>query len=155
MAQQSTAIASTVRPDAPPRRVIATFDDYADAERAVDYLADQQFRVNRLSIVGRDPKLVERVTGHINCGLAALRGATPGGLVGALISWIFSIFGWIQPMIAGLVLAFYGLIFGAVVGALIGILVSGMQRGRRDFATVTTLQPRHFDIVAGVDVGAA
>jgi ABC-type lipoprotein release transport system permease subunit len=58
-------------------------------------------------------------------------------------------------MIAGLVLAFYGLIFGAVVGALIGIFVSGMQRGRRDFATVTTLQPRHFDIVAGVDVGAA
>jgi hypothetical protein len=27
-----------------------------------------------------------------------------------------------------------------------------MQRGRHDFATVTTLQPRHFDIVADVEV---
>jgi hypothetical protein len=27
-----------------------------------------------------------------------------------------------------------------------------MQRGRRDFATVTTLQPEHFDIVADAEV---
>jgi hypothetical protein len=33
------------------------------------------------------------------------------------------------------------------------MLLYAMQRGRRDFATVTTLQPRHYDIVA--DVGVA
>jgi hypothetical protein len=153
MVQQHTAMASAVRPDAPARQAIATFDNYADAERAVDYLADQQFPVNRLAIVGRDLELVEQVTGHMNYGLAALRGATSGGLVGALIGWIFGVFSWIHPLIAGLVLAFYGLIFGAVVGALIGMLLYAMQRGRRDFATVTTLQPRHYDIVA--DVGVA
>jgi len=33
---QHTAMASAVRPDAPARQAIATFDNYADAERAVD-----------------------------------------------------------------------------------------------------------------------
>jgi hypothetical protein len=73
--------------------------------------------------------------------------------VGALIGWVFGIFSWIQPLIAGLVLAFYGLLFGAALGALIGLLLYAMRRGRRDFATVTTLEPRQFDIVA--DVGVA
>jgi heat induced stress protein YflT len=153
MAQNPTAVASAVRPNEPARQAIATFDNYADAERAVDYLADRHFEVNRLAIVGRDLQLVEQVTGRMNYGLAALRGAASGGLVGALIGWIFGIFTWIQPLIAGLVLAFYGLIFGAVLGALIGVLLYAMQHGRRDFATFTTLQPRYFDIVA--DIGVA
>ena len=137
-----------------PRQVIATFDNYADAERTVDYLVDRHFEVNQLSIVGRDLELVERVTGKMNYGVAALRGATSGGLVGALIGWLFGLFSWIQPLIAGLVLAFYGLLLGAALGALIGLLMYAMQHGRRDFATVTTLQPRHFDIVADVGVAA-
>jgi hypothetical protein len=51
------------------------------------------------------------------------------------------------------VLAFYGLLLGAALGALVGLLMYAMQHGRRDFATVTSLQPRYFDIVA--DVGVA
>jgi hypothetical protein len=56
-------------------------------------------------------------------------------------------------LIAGLVLAFYGLLLGAALGALVGLLMYAMQHGRRDFSTVTSLQPRYFDIVA--DVGVA
>jgi hypothetical protein len=152
MSEHSTVVGSAVRPNQPTRQVIASFDNYADAERTVDYLVDRHFAVNRLSIVGRDLQLVERVTGQMNYGVAALRGATSGGLVGALIGWIFGLFSWIQPLIAGLVLAFYGLLFGAALGALIGLLLYAMQRGRRDFATVTTLQPEHFDIVADAEV---
>jgi hypothetical protein len=154
MAVHSTVETSAVRPNEPSRRVIATFDNYADAERTVDYLVDRHFEVNQLSIVGRDLELVERVTGKMSYGVAALRGATSGGLVGALIGWLFGLFSWIQPLIAGLVLAFYGLLLGAALGALIGLLMYAMQHGRRDFATVTTLQPRHFDIVADVGVAA-
>lgn len=153
MTQNPTAVASAVRRNEPARQVIASFDSYADAERAVDYLVDRQFGVNRLAIVGRDLQLVEQVTGRMTYGLAALRGAVSGGLVGALIGWVFGIFSWIHPLIASAVLAFYGLIFGAVVGALIGLLMFTTQHGRRDFATITTLQPTHFDIVA--DVGVA
>ena len=108
--------------------------------------------MNRVAIVGRDLELVEQVTGRLNYGIAALRGAGAGALTGALIGWIFGIFSWIQPLIAGLVLALYGLVFGAIVGALTGLLFYALQRGQRDFTAVRALQPRHYDIVADVAV---
>ncbi|MGZ4563581.1 MAG: general stress protein [Mycobacterium sp.] len=121
-------------------------------ERVVDYLADQRFEVDWGAIVGRDLQLVEQVTDRMNYGWAAPRGAGLGGLVGALIGWIFGLLNWLQPLIAGLVPACYGLIFGAVVGALVGLLLYALQRGRRDFSAVTSLQPRQYDIVADVAV---
>ena len=154
MAQNHTEAGTAVQPNGTPQQVIATFDNYADAERTVDYLVDRHFEVNQLSIVGRDLELVEKVTGKMSYGVAALRGASSGGLVGALIGWLFGLFSWIQPLIAGLVLALDGLILGAALGALVGLLMYAMQHGRREFATVTTLQPRFFDVVADVGVAA-
>jgi heat induced stress protein YflT len=152
MADTTHAVApDALRPGEPARRVIATFDNYADAERAVDYLVDQHFDVQRVTVVGRDLELVEQVTGRMNYGWAALRGAAAGALTGALIGWIFGLFNWWYPLIAGLVLACYGAIFGAVVGALTGLVMYAFQAGRRDFTAVRSLQPRHFDVVVDVD----
>jgi hypothetical protein len=152
MALHSTIPMSAVRPNEPARQVVATFDNYADAERAVDYLSDQRFEVSRVAIVGRELEYVEQVLGRLNYGGAALRGAGSGALVGALIGWIFGIFNWIQPLTTGLVLAVYGLIFGAVVGALFGLLAHALQRGRRDFHSVRGLRPQYYDVVADVAV---
>jgi hypothetical protein len=148
MSSHSTVATSAVRRNEPARQVIATFDDYAAAERAVDYLADQEFEVTRVAIVGRDLELVEQVTGPMNYGWAALRGACAGGLTGALIGWIFGLLNWVNPLIAGIVLACYGLAFGAVVGALVGLLLYALQRGRHNFRAVSSLQPKHYDLVA-------
>ncbi len=79
---------STIRPNQPARPAMATFDNYADAESAGDYLSDQYFAVDNLAIVGRDIELVEQVVGRSNYGRAALRGAAAGGLTGALFGWI-------------------------------------------------------------------
>jgi hypothetical protein len=152
MAEHSTVATSAVRPNQPARQVIATFDNYADAERAVDYLSDQRFEVNRVAIVGRDLEYVEQVLGRLNYGGAALRGAGSGALVGALIGWIFGLFNWIEPLTSGLVLAAYGLIFGVIVGALIGLLMYALQGGRRDFHSVSGLRPKYYDVVADVEV---
>jgi hypothetical protein len=152
MVEPSTVATWAVRPNEPARQVIATFDNYADAERAVDYLSDQRFEVNRVAIVGRDLEYVEQVLGRLNYGGAALRGAGSGALVGALIGWIFGLFNWIDPLISALVLAGYGLIFGAIMGALFGVLVHALQRGRRDFHSISRLQPRSYDVVADVEV---
>jgi Heat induced stress protein YflT domain len=54
-----------------------------DAERAVDYLSDQRFEVNRVAIVGRELEYVEQILGRMNYGTAALRGASSGALVGS------------------------------------------------------------------------
>lgn len=153
MTEHSTVTTTGVWPNQPARQVVATFDSYADAERAVDHLSDHRFPVNRVAIVGRDLELVEQVLGRMNYGWAALRGAGSGGLVGALIGWIFGIFSWIEPLIGGLVLACYGLVFGAIVGALIGLLMHALQRGRRDFrAASSSLMPTHYDVVVDVEV---
>ena len=67
------------------RRTIASFDDYADAQRAVDRLSDEGFPVERVSIVGTGLRYVEDVTGRLTTGRAALMGATQG----AALSWQF------------------------------------------------------------------
>jgi hypothetical protein len=152
MATHSTVQTSAVRPNEPARQVIATFDNYADAERAVDYLSDQRFEVNRVAIVGRDLEYVEQVMGRLNYGGAALRGAGSGALVGLLIGWLFGLFNWVQPLVSALVLAGYGLVFGAIVGALFGLVVHALQRGRRDFHSVSGLRPKYYDVVADVEV---
>ncbi|WP_214367577.1 general stress protein [Pseudonocardia sp. H11422] len=130
-----------------PRRAIASFSTYADAERAVDRLADLDFPVDRVAIVGRDLELVEQVTGKMTLPRALWRGALTGAIPGALIGWIFGLFSWVNPLIAGLLLALYGLIFGAVIGALIGGIIYLAQRGRRDFASITMMVPQRYEVM--------
>ncbi|WP_405962058.1 glycine zipper family protein [Streptomyces sp. NBC_00723] len=130
------------------RRTIASYTTYQEAERAVDHLADRGFPVERVAIVGQDVRLVEQVTGRMGLGGAALHGAASGALPGALIGWIFGLLNWLDPVVSGLLLALYGLVFGALVGALLGLLAHAAQRGRRDFASVSFMQPSRYDVVA-------
>jgi hypothetical protein len=134
------------------RRTIAVFDKYADAERAVDRLSDLRFPVERVAIIGDDLQMIEQVTGRLNYGGAALKGAASGALPGALIGWLFGLFDLINPLVASIVLAFYGLIFGAVIGAVLGLIMHALQRGRRDFDAVTMMVPRRFEVVVDEDV---
>ncbi|MDE1674603.1 glycine zipper family protein [Nocardia gipuzkoensis] len=145
---ESSRGTSAIRPNRPARQAIAAFDNHADADSAVDYLSDQHFTVDKLAIVGRDIELVEQVAGRYNYGWVALRGAAAGALFG----WIFGLLDWVQPLRAGLVLACYGLVFGAVVGALLGLLMYALQGGRRDFTSIQSLQPRHYEVLADVEV---
>jgi hypothetical protein len=147
MARQSVASRATAN-----RRVIATFDSYGEAERAVDYLSDRRFPVERVAIVGHDVRMVEQVVGRLNYGGAALRGAGSGAVTGALIGWIFGLFSWGHPLIAGLALAAYGVVFGAVVGAILGLVFHARQGGRRDFAAVRMLLPSTYEVLADEEV---
>ncbi len=148
---QSNHSAAGLRYGQPDRRVIASYDNYADAEAAVDHLADRKFPVERIAIVGQDVKLVEQVTGRLSYPIAAAHGAAAGALPGALIGWLFGLLDWIDPLTSGLLLALYGLVFGAVVGGLLNTVVFAMQRGRRDFTTITVMQPSRYDILADAE----
>ena len=48
------------------RRTVASYSTYADAERAVDRLADHDFPVERVAIIGQDLQTVEQVTGKLD-----------------------------------------------------------------------------------------
>ena len=149
-----TPPARTAVPGAPTRRSIAKFPDYAEAERAVDALSDRGFPVERVAIVGRELELVEQVTGRMDYSRAALRGAAGGAVTGALIGWLFGLLSWIVPLIGLLLLMVYGLVFEAIVGALLGLLVHALQGGRRDFASVTAMRPKSYELMVDEDVAA-
>jgi hypothetical protein len=134
------------------RRTIATFTTYSDAERAVDYLSDNKFPVDRVSIVGRDLRLVEHVTGRLGWGRAALSGAVSGGFVGLLIGWLFAVFNWFDPAIARGWLIIDGLWFGALVGATMGLVTYALMRGRRDFSSVGGMEASSYDVVVDEEV---
>jgi hypothetical protein len=136
------------------RRTIATYSSYGEAERAVDYLSDRGFPVERVAIIARDLKLVEQVTGRMGYKEAALKGAVSGAFVGVLVGWLFGVFDWFNPLLAAAWLAFQGLWFGALVGALVGLTMQALKRGRRDFDSITAVEAEHFDVVVDEEVAA-
>jgi Heat induced stress protein YflT domain len=131
---------------------VATFTSYREAERAVDLLSDKGFPVQRATIVGKDLRLVEQVTGRMTYGRAALHGALQGAALGVLFGWLFGLFNWIAPVVASITLALYGLVFGAVVGALLGLLEHSLTGGTRDFSSVAGMQAERYEVLVDDEV---
>ena len=102
-----------------PRRVVGSYGSYAEAQRAVDYLSDEGFAVERVAIVAEGLRFVEQVTGRVGYGRAALQGAGSGAFVGLFFGFIFGLFSLIDPLVSALALAFWGLVVGAILGAIV------------------------------------
>lgn len=135
-----------------PRRVVASYGSYEEAQRAVDFLSDERFSVERVSIVAEDLRFVEQVTGRVGYGKAALQGAGSGAVVGILIGFVFGLFGVINPLVSALILALYGLVFGAIVGAIIGLISHALSGGQRDFSSVGGMQAGRYNVTADEEV---
>jgi hypothetical protein len=140
--------------DIPPqRRTLAVFDDYESAQRAVDHLADRDFPVERVSIVGRDLRYVEQITGRTTIGTAALLGALHGASLGALFALSFGlIFTFSSPDPALALLVLYGTLAGAGLGAAFGAMAHAARGGERDFASARTLTANRYELVVDADV---
>jgi hypothetical protein len=122
---------------------LGVYDEYADAQRAVDYLSDEGFPVENCMIVGTDLKQVERVTGRLTTGRVALGGALSGLWLGLFVGLIFSLFGTGETLqiVASTVL--FGLLFG-VIWALIGYAAT---RGHRDFTSVQQVVATRYEVL--------
>ena len=123
---------------------IGTFRTYADAQRAVDYLSDNGFPVEQLTIVGSDLKQVEQVVGRLTKWKAALAGAGTGAWFGGLIGLLLSLFADSGTEI--LVIIAWALLYGAVFGAIWGFVAHLFTFGQRDFATVGATVASRFDV---------
>ncbi|MBP2335878.1 general stress protein [Saccharothrix coeruleofusca] len=141
-------------PAATGQVVVASYQTYAEAERAVDHLSDQRFPVERTAIVGRGLSSFEQVTGRLTTWRAAAQSALSGALLGALFGWLFGLFDWINPLISGLLLALYGAVFGAILGALFGLIGHAMTGGRRDFSSVAGMRADSYDVLVDTDHAA-
>jgi|1186.fasta_scaffold38383_2 hypothetical protein len=127
------------------RRSVASAGTYRDAERAVDWLSDQGFPVDGVSIVGTGLRYVERVSGRLTTGRAALVGAGQGAWIGLFFGLLFSLFFDLSTGgFFGLLL--YGIVTGAVFGALWGAMFQWLRRGRRDFASVAQTRADHYEV---------
>src|SRR3954453_17357464 len=100
---------------------VGSYDAYEQAQAAVDYLSDEKFAVENVTIIGTDLRMIERVTGRLTRGRAIAAGGGGGGLwwglfVGLLLG-ISSSTGtaWVGSVLAGLAI---GLVFGAAFAAI-------------------------------------
>ncbi len=134
------------------RRMVASYPSYPEAAEAVDYLADQRFPVERLTVVASDLRYVEHITGRVDYWKAAARGAAGGAFVGAVMGFFFGLFDWVEPLVSGVVLALYGLVIGFVIGGIVGLIGHAVSGGRRDFSSVPRFDANRFEVVADAEV---
>lgn len=129
------------------RRTIASFSSYADAQRAVDQLADQRFPVERTAIVAEGLKIVEQVTGRLNYGRALTNGLASGLTSGLFIGLIVGFLS--GALLNGILL---GIVIGAIVGGVFSLIAYALSGGRRDFTSVNGIQADRYNVMVDLEV---
>lgn len=124
---------------------VASYPAYDQARSAVDYLAEQNFPVENLDIVGSDLRLVERVTGRVTPGGTAAAGAATGAWFGLFMGLLVGLF-TAGPLWLGLIVG--GLVIGALWGAIFGGVGYLALRGRHEFGSTSKLVARRYDVVS-------
>jgi hypothetical protein len=122
---------------------LGVYDDYAQAQRAVDHLADRDFPVQNVLIVGTDLKQVERVTGRLSWGRVIAAGVLSGAWLGLFVGLIFALFtteGWLGVIVSTI-------LFGAVFGAVWAAIGYSATRGSRDFTSVQQVVATRYEVL--------
>ena len=130
---------------------VGIYNTYADAQKAVDYLADEKFEVQNLAIVGTELKSVERVLGRRNWGTVVTQGMQSGISTGLLVALVMLIF--TRPGSFFLLLV-VSLAIGIALG--VGFSAAGyaMSRGKRDFTSITQTVATKYEVLCEHKVAA-
>lgn len=123
---------------------LGVFDSYPEAQKAVDHLADQNFPVANLAIVGTDLRLVERVTGRRTWGTVLGQGVMSGLSTGFIVA-IFMMLLFPSANFLGQLLT--ALVIGVAIGLLFAVLGYVVSRGQRDFTSVTQTIATKYEIL--------
>ena len=129
-------------PTPPKGWPIGSYSTYAEAQRAVDHLSDQQFPVQQVTIVGVDLMQVERVTGRLTWPKVLGGGVLTGAWLGVFIGLVLGMF---STNLAGSLLA--GVLAGVVFGLITSAVPYAMARGTRDFSSTMQLVAGRYDVL--------
>jgi len=130
----------------PPTGVpVGTYETYEQAQRAVDFLSDEHFPVQNVTIVGNGLRMVERVTGRLTQGRAAATGAAAGAWWGLFIGVTLMLLSASDSNYFLVVLL--TLITGAVFGAVFGIIGYSLTGGRRDFTSQSSVVATSYEVL--------
>lgn len=129
-------------PEPPTGWPIGSYPTYAEAQRAVDYLSDQEFPVEDVTIVGVNLMQVERVLGRLNWPKVLAGGLISGAWLGIFVGLLLGIVtgGFIEPLV-------YGLIGGVIFGLISASIPYGASRGTRDFSSSMQLVAGRYDVL--------
>ncbi len=131
-------------PQLPTGLPIGTYPTYAKAQEAVDYLSDNEFPVENVTIVGTDLRLVERVTGRLTRGKVIQAGAATGAMWGLFMGALLMLFGGGD---VSLLVPVFAAVVGAGVGALSGMLGYAATGGKRDFTSSTQVVATSYELL--------
>ncbi len=134
---------TTPLPELPSGLPIGTYPTYARAQEAVDYLSDNEFPVENVTVVGSNLRLVENVTGRLTRGRVMGAGAGSGALWGLFIGTFVMLFGQDVSIIVPIAAA----AIGAGVGALSGLLAYNATGGKRDFTSKSGVVATSYELV--------
>lgn len=129
-------------PTPPKGWPIGSYPTYAEAQKAVDFLSDQQFPVQQVTIVGVDLMQVERVTGRLSWPKVLGGGVITGAWLGIFIGLVLGFFSpnpWASLMT--------GVIAGVVFGLITSAVPYAMARGTRDFSSTLQLVAGRYDVL--------
>jgi hypothetical protein len=130
-------------PTPPTGWPIGSYATYAEAQRAVDYLADNDFPVPDVTIVGVEPMIVERVTARLTWGRVLAGGAASGAWFGLFVGLLLGMFST-GPLLAP---TLTGLITGVGFGTAFAAAGYAPLKGQRDFASTTQLVAGRYDVL--------
>jgi len=137
---------ATMKMPTPPTGVpVGSYETYEQAQRAVDFLSDEHFPVQNVTIVGNGLRMVERVTGRLTQGRAAATGAAGGAWWGLFIGVVLMIFSTSEAN--EVLLLLLTTISGAVFGAIFGIIGYALTGGRRDFTSQSSVVATSYEVL--------
>ena len=131
-------------PTPPTGWPVGSYATYAEAQRAVDYLADRDFPVADVTIVGVDLMLVERVIGRLTWGRVLLSGAASGAWFGLFVGLLLGLFSTGNNTFGPILV---GLVSGVAFGAIFAAVGYGATRGRRDFTSASQMVAGRYDVL--------
>ena len=131
-------------PTPPTGWPVGSYATYEEAQRAVDHLADSDFPVRDVTIVGVDLMLVERVIGRLTWGRVLLSGAASGRLVRPVRRPAAEP---VQPRAHAFGPILVGLVSGVVFGVVFAAVGYGATRGRRDFTSASQMVAGRYDVL--------
>lgn len=129
---------------------LAVYDDYAQAQKAVDFLSDQKFPVEQCMIVGTDLKRIERITGRLTTGRVAAGGLLSGVWIGLFVGLIFALF--TEENVGGVIVT--TTVIGGLFGVIWALIGYAMTRGQRDFSSVTQVVATKYEVLVEHKVAA-
>lgn len=132
------------------RTPVASYPTYLQAQRAVDFLSDNEFPVQKASIIGTDLRMVENVLGRLTRGRAALAGALSGAWFGLLVGVLLSLFA--KDGSSSVAIVLNGLLLGVLFGGVFGFVGHAATRGQRDFTSRSAIVASTYEVQVDADV---